>query len=97
MAAAKTAGPSASYAGRIIGKLKPLSVFTGAVAGNPKAEVEIRVGPDGTIISSRLIKSSGIPAWDDAVQRAIDKAGSLPRDTDGRVPSSMIIAWGPND
>lgn len=95
--AAKTAGPSASYAGKVIGKLRPLSVFTGAIAGNPKAEVEIRVSPDGTIISSRLVRSSGVPAWDDAVLRTIEKAGSLPRDTDGRVPNPMIIAWGPND
>lgn len=95
--AARTAGPSASYAGKIIGKLKPLSVFSGAVAGNPKAEIEIRVAPDGKIIGSRLTKSSGIPAWDEAVLRAIDKAESLPRDDDGRVQNPTLIVWGPKD
>src|SRR5688572_5910709 len=82
--AARTAGPSASYAGRIIARLRPLSVFSDAVAGNPKAEVSISVGPDGTILGRKLTKSSGVQAWDDAVLRAIDKAGSLPLD-EGRV------------
>ncbi len=95
--AARTAGPSAGYAGRIIARLRPLSVFAEAVAGNPKAEVEIRVAPDGTIIGRRLVKSSGIPAWDDAVLRAIDKAESLPRDVDGRVQNPTIVIWGPRD
>jgi colicin import membrane protein len=95
--AARSAGPSASYAGRIIARLRPLSVFTGAVAGNPKAEIEIRVAPDGTILGHRLTKSSGVPAWDEAVQRAIDKAGSLPRDENGRVQNPTLIVWGPKD
>jgi colicin import membrane protein len=72
-------------------------VFADAVAGNPKAEVEIRVAPDGAIIGRRLVKSSGLPAWDEAVLRAIDKAESLPRDTDGRVQNPTLIVWGPKD
>jgi colicin import membrane protein len=95
--AARSAGPSASYAGRIIARLRPLSVFNDAVAGNPKAEVEIRVGPDGTILGRKLTKTSGVPAWDEAVLRAIDKAESLPRDTDGRVQNPTLIVWGPKD
>lgn len=95
--AARTAGPSSSYAGRIIARLRPLSVFTEAIAGNPKAEVEIRVAADGSIIGRRLVKSSGVPAWDDAVLRAIDKAESLPRDVDGRVQNPTLIVWGPKD
>ena len=95
--AARSAGPSASYAGRIIARLRPLSVFTDAVAGNPKAEVRIDVAPDGTILGRRLTKSSGVPAWDEAVLRAIDKAGSLPRDVDGRVQNPTLVVWGPKD
>jgi colicin import membrane protein len=95
--AARSAGPSASYAGRIIARLRPLSVFTDAVAGNPKAEVRIDVAPDGTILGRRLTKSSGVPAWDEAVLRAIDKAESLPRDVDGRVQNPTLIVWGPKD
>jgi colicin import membrane protein len=95
--AARSAGPSASYAGMIVARLKRESTFIGAVAGNPKAEVEIRVSPDGTIVGRRLVRSSGVAAWDEAVLRAIDKAGALPRDVDGRVQNPTIVVWGPQD
>ena len=91
--AARTAGPSASYAGRIKARILPNVVFNDSVDGNPLATVEVRAAPDGTIIGRRLIKSSGVKAWDDAVLRAIDKTEVLPRDTDGRVPSSFEIAF----
>ncbi|MDP2248950.1 MAG: TonB C-terminal domain-containing protein, partial [Hydrogenophaga sp.] len=45
----------------------------------------------------KLIKSSGNAAWDEAVLRAIDRTVSLPRDTDGRVPSSLVIGLRPLD
>lgn len=91
--AQRTAGPSATYAGRIKARILPNIVFSDSVDGNPLATVEVRAAPDGTIIGRRLIKSSGVPAWDEAVLRAIDKTEVLPRDTDGRVPSSFEIAF----
>jgi len=93
--AARDAGPSASYAGRIIAKVKPNIVLTETVAGSPRAEVEVRAAPDGTIIGRRLVKSSGNKDWDDAVLRAIDRTEILPRDTDGRVPSPITIGFTP--
>jgi colicin import membrane protein len=95
--AAQSAGPSASYAGRIKARIKPNIVFTDEVSGNPLASVEVRVAPDGRIIGRRLTQSSGIPAWDEAVLRAIDKTEVLPRDTDGRVPPAMVIDFRPRD
>jgi colicin import membrane protein len=93
--AARDAGPSASYAGRIIAKVKPNIVLTETVTGSPRAEVEVRAAPDGTIISSRLVKSSGNKDWDDAVLRALERTEVLPRDTDGRVPSPITIGFTP--
>ncbi|MFT3666175.1 energy transducer TonB [Piscinibacter sp.] len=95
--AARTAGPSASYAGRIKARILPNIVFPDSVSGNPQATVEVKAASDGTIIGRRLIKSSGVPAWDEAVLRAIDKTEVLPRDTDGRVPSSLEISFRPRD
>lgn len=95
--AAQTAGPSASYAGRIKARILPNIVFSDTITGNPQATVEVKAAPDGTIIGRKLIKSSGVPAWDDAVLRAIDKTEVLPRDTDGRVPSSLEISFRPRD
>ncbi len=95
--AARDAGPSASYAGRIIARVKPHIVLTDEVAGNPVAAVEVRCAADGTITGRRLVKSSGSKEWDDAVLRAIDRTGELPRDIDGRVPSPILIEFRPRD
>lgn len=95
--AARSAGPSAGYAGRIKARIQPNIVFAENVSGNPLATVEVRLAPDGTIIAKRLVKSSGVKAWDDAVLRAIDKTEVLPRDTDGRVPSPFEIDFRPHD
>jgi colicin import membrane protein len=89
--AARTSGPSASYAGRIMARIKPNIVFTDVIDGNPIATVEVRLAPDGTITAKRLVKSSGVKSWDDAVLRAIERTEILPRDTDGRVPGPFEI------
>ena len=95
--ALRDAGPSGSYGGRVAAKVKPHIVYPDAVAGNPRAEVEVRAAPDGTITSTRLVQSSGNKAWDDAVLRALQKTETLPRDVDGRVPSSLVIGFRPKD
>ncbi|HEX2541980.1 MAG TPA: cell envelope integrity protein TolA [Caldimonas sp.] len=96
-AAARTAGPSAGYAGRIKARIKPNIVLTGDVNGNPLAVVEVRLAPDGTIVSRKLARSSGSAVWDETVLRAIDKTEVLPKDVDGRVPSSMAIEFKPQE
>jgi colicin import membrane protein len=95
--AMQSAGPSASYAGRIRARIKPNIVYSDAGSGNPLATVEVKLAPEGTIVGNRLVKSSGVPAWDEAVLRAVEKTEVLPRDIDGRVPSSMIIEFKPRD
>ncbi len=95
--ALKSSGPSASYAGRLVGRIKPNITFSGDVVGNPRAEVEVRVAPDGAIISRRIVQSSGNMAWDAAVLRAIDKTEILPKDTDGRVPPLIVLGFRPLD
>lgn len=95
--AARDAGPSATYAGRVIARIKPNIVLTDDIPGNPAAEVELRVAPDGTILGRKITQSSGVKAWDDAVLRAVDRTEMLPRDVDGRVPSTMIVTFRPKD
>jgi colicin import membrane protein len=95
--ALKSAGPSASYAGRVVARIRPNIVFTEAISGNPTAVVEVRTSSDGTIIARKLTQSSGMKEWDEAVMRAIDKTEVLPRDADGRVPSPLIISFRPKD
>ncbi len=95
--ALKSSGPSASYLGRLAARIKPNIIYTGEVTGNPSADVEVKVNPDGTILSRRIVQSSGNRAWDDAVLRAIDKTEVLPKDADGKVPSVIPFRFRPQD
>ena len=97
----QAAGPSTSYAGRVRAKVRPnitlLEETRAQISGNPEAEVEVKASADGSITDRKLIKSSGVKAWDDAVLRAIDKTETLPRDVDGRVPSPLVFSFRPKD
>lgn len=93
--AERASGPSESYAGRVQARVRPHIVFTDDVSGNPKAEVEVKMAPDGTITSAKIVKSSGVRSWDQAVLRALDKTEVLPRDVDGRVHTPLIIEFKP--
>jgi len=95
--AARTSGPSATYAGRIKARVRPNIVLTSTISGNPTATVEVKVAPDGTIVGRKLVTSSGSPMWDETVLRAIDKTEVLPKDVDGRVPPTIVIAFRPNE
>ncbi len=95
--AKQSSGPSASYAGRIAARIKPNITYTELIVGNPTADVEVRTSPDGTIISRKLVKSSGVKSWDDAVLNAVDKTEKLPPDTDGRVIPSLTLGFRPKD
>jgi len=91
--AARDAAPSAAYAGRLKAVIKPNILLVGDVNGNPITEVEVRCAPDGSITGRRISKPSGNSVWDDTVLRAIDRTGTLPRDTDGRMPTTLILVF----
>jgi colicin import membrane protein len=94
-AAVRSSGPSSTWAGRVIGRVRPNIVFTDDIPGNPEAVVEVRLAPDGTIVGKRIKKSSGNSGWDNAVLRALDKTEVLPRDVDGRVPPAGELVFRP--
>ena len=96
-AAAQDAAPSSAYSGRLVALIRANTVFTGTVPASAMAEVEVRAAASGIVLSRRLLKSSGHADWDEAVLRAIDRTGRLPRDTDGRVPPVIIIAFKAGD
>ncbi len=95
--AAQDAAPSAAYSGRLAALIRANTVFTGNVPDTAVAEVEVRAAASGAVLARRLVKSSGHADWDDAVLRAIDRTGRLPRDADGRVPPVIIIAFRPKE
>lgn len=95
--AQQSSGPSAGYAARVAARIRPNIIYAEDFPNSLRTEIEVRALPDGTITGRSLVKSSGNTAWDDAALRAIDRTGSLPRDTDGRVPSSLIVVMRPLD
>ncbi len=97
--AQKSGGPSASYKARLAALFKRNINFSNveSIQGNPKAVVQVKVSSAGLIISSRLGKSSGVPAWDDAVLRAVEKTERIPLDENGKVVPDFPIEFGPKD
>ena len=69
----------ADYVRRIQAKVRGNVILPPDVAGNPEAIFDVVQLPTGEIIDAALRKSSGVRAYDDAVQRAIMKSSPLPR------------------
>ena len=67
------------------------------VAQIPQLAYETRLAPDGSILSKRLTKSSGNGAYDEAVMRAVERSDPLPRDTNGKAPSSVNLTFRPKE
>ena len=95
--AQQASGPSPSYAGKVVAAVRPNIIFSEQLSTNPEAVVKLRTSPTGNILGRELIESSGVPAWDEAVLRAIDRTQRMPLDEDGRVPSPMVIVFRPRD
>jgi colicin import membrane protein len=69
----------ADYLGRIRGKIRGNIVLPPDIKGNPEAVFEVTQLPSGEVISVKVKKSSGNPALDAAVERAILKSSPLPK------------------
>jgi colicin import membrane protein len=92
---------SAAYGGKVGAKIKSNTIYNVSqnLAGNSPVEYAIDLLPDGSLRGTpRKIRSSGVPGFDEAVLRAIDKSQPFPRDEKtGTVPSSLTISHKPKD
>ncbi len=68
----------AEYKERIRNKIQRLVVMPPNVQSNIEAEFDVVLLPDGNPLGVKLKRSSGNPAYDNAVERAILKAQPLP-------------------
>lgn len=84
---------------KVIKKVKPLIVFNAeSVSGNPAAVIKVELAPDGAILSTSILTSSGIEAWDRAVLLALSRAQSLPKDDSGKIPQRQVkLTFKPKD
>ncbi len=76
---AARAKADADYIRRIQAKIRGNVVVPPDMPGNPEAIFDVVQLPSGEIIDVQLGKSSGVRAYDEAVQRAILKSSPLPR------------------
>ena len=78
---------------RIQAKVEGNVILPPDMPGNPEAIFDVVQLPTGEIIDVQLRKSSGVRAYDDAVQRAILKSSPLPRPAAaGAVPARADAA-----
>jgi colicin import membrane protein len=93
--AEKSSGPRRDngYIAAITAKVKGNSAYGGDLdqPGNPTVTFHVEQLPTGEIISVRKTRSSGIAAFDDAVEKAINKSSPLPKKKDGTVERSLEI------
>jgi colicin import membrane protein len=96
-AALKASGPSGGYGARIAAAVRPNIVYPDAdlVSGNPTAEFDVNLAPDGTIVGVKLRKSSGVASWDDAAERGLRRTEKVPRDVDGRIFPALTVVLQP--
>jgi len=89
-----------SYAGKVAAKIKANTSFgvPADLQGNPAVEYDVQLFPDGSLRGApRKVKSSGIPAFDEAVRRAIDLSAPFPADKTGTVPSAFQVIQRPKE
>lgn len=71
-----------SWRDRIQVKIHGKVVVPPGVSPNAQAEYEITIIPGGEVLNVRMVKSSGFPAYDAAIERAINAAAPLPVPSD---------------
>ncbi|MDR0934276.1 MAG: TonB family protein [Burkholderiaceae bacterium] len=87
----------AGYSRKVGAKIKSNTVFNvpEGLSGNPPVEYEVQLLPDGSVRGIKKRKSSGVPGFDEAVQRAIERSAPYPQDQSGRMPSGFILSHKP--
>lgn len=85
------------YQRAIVQKIKSNTSYLGQAEGNPRVEFRVEQLPTGEIVSARMTKSSGIPAFDDAVEKGIMKSSPLPKKKDGTVDRTVTVGYRPKD
>lgn len=78
-ASAASSKSKADWVDRIRAKIRGNILLPQDIQGNPEAHFVVVQLPTGEVLSSKLVKSSGHRAYDEAVERAILKSSPLPK------------------
>ena len=92
---------TAAYTARVIACIRPhiaYNVPPNAQRGRNVATFEVNLLPNGELAGKTMVKSSGLAAFDAAVDRAITRCRQFPRPSDGSpIPRRMQILFDPVD
>ncbi|OIQ80697.1 hypothetical protein GALL_375410 [mine drainage metagenome] len=97
--AARTSGPSGGYGARLATLVKQNVVYPqlAQIQGNPQVLLSVTLDPNtGEVVGVHVKRSSGVPSWDAAVVRAVQRLGRFPSDH-GRWYTPMDVQAGPRD
>ncbi len=96
--ATQNSTPSQEWEGLVASAIKANIKYPvpGDLKPGPKAVFEIRLLPSGEMMGApRKVKSSGIVAYDEAVERAIRDTDPLPRPKNGIYPRTLELMFDP--
>jgi colicin import membrane protein len=97
-ASAARASALAKYISSIQDRVRSRWILPQTLDGNPESVFLVVQIPSGDVISVKLLKSSGNPAYDDAVHRAILKSSPLPLPSDPALFSRELkLTFRPRD
>lgn len=76
------------WSDKVIKKVRANITFNAETfKGNKQTIIQVKLAPDGAILTKVMTSSSGDAAWDQAVLSAIDATQSLPKDDNGQFPT----------
>jgi len=84
-----------AYVASVIKKIRSNVTYRAPAqsAENPRVVFRVIQLPSGEVVSVTQVLSSGIPAFDDAVERGIRRASPLPKRRDGSVEHELVIEY----
>jgi colicin import membrane protein len=109
MAADRPAGPTqpatggaardAEYRERLAALIRSRIVYAVPEGTSPSvyADVQVELLPSGEVVAIKVLKPSGLPGYDEAVERAIRRTDPFPRKPDGTVDRTIVIRFRPVD
>jgi colicin import membrane protein len=95
--AAQRARSLAIWTDRVRARVRSYMVLPPDIKGNPEAIFEVVQLPTGDVLSVKLKKSSGHPALDAAIERAILKSSPLPKPDREAPPRAFDLKYRPLD
>ena len=76
------------WSDKVIKKVRANITFNAdSFKGNKQTIIQVKLAPDGAILTRVMTSSSGDNAWDQAVLSAIDATQILPKDDNGQFPT----------